>query len=65
MVLYRGYGKDKGAKFMERIDRSCGPGMDELDPANVRLLNFSIQPEEFPLNRSPAWFMTAAITRQF
>jgi carbon-monoxide dehydrogenase large subunit len=43
---YRGYGKDKGAKFMERImdlvAREC-----ELDPANVRLLNF-IQPEEFP-----------------
>ena len=43
---YRGYGKDKGVKFMERImdlvARECN-----LDPAEIRLLNF-IQPEEFP-----------------
>ncbi|MBM4333771.1 MAG: xanthine dehydrogenase family protein molybdopterin-binding subunit [Deltaproteobacteria bacterium] len=43
---YRGFGKDKGAKFMERImdlmSREC-----KLDPAELRLKNF-IQPHEFP-----------------
>jgi len=43
---YRGFGKDKGAKFMERImdlmSRECN-----LDPAELRLKNF-IQPHEFP-----------------
>jgi len=43
---YRGFGKDKGAKFMERImdrvSREC-----RLDPADLRLKNF-IQPHEFP-----------------
>ena len=43
---YRGFGKDKGAKWMERImdwvSQEC-----HLDPAEVRLKNF-IQPHEFP-----------------
>ena len=43
---YRGFGKDKGAKFMERImdfvSRECN-----LNPADLRLKNF-IQPQEFP-----------------
>jgi carbon-monoxide dehydrogenase large subunit len=43
---YRGFGKDKGVKFMERVidivSKECG-----LDPAELRLKNF-IQPHEFP-----------------
>jgi len=43
---YRGFGKDKGAKFMERImdlvSKECN-----LNPAALRLKNF-IQPHEFP-----------------
>jgi carbon-monoxide dehydrogenase large subunit len=43
---YRGFGKDKGAKFMERVmdlvSRECN-----VNPADLRLQNF-IQPHEFP-----------------
>lgn len=43
---YRGFGKDKGVKFMERVmdlvAKECN-----LDPAEVRFRNF-IQPDEFP-----------------
>jgi len=43
---YRGFGKDKGVKFMERImDLVAKEG--NLDPAAVRMKNF-IQPAEFP-----------------
>ncbi|MCU0595672.1 MAG: xanthine dehydrogenase family protein molybdopterin-binding subunit, partial [Desulfobacterota bacterium] len=43
---YRGYGKDKGIKFMERImDRVAQEC--RVDPAEIRRLNF-IRAEEFP-----------------
>ncbi len=43
---YRGYGKDKGIKFMERIIDLVAKECDII-PEEVRLRNF-IQPNEFP-----------------
>lgn len=43
---YRGYGKDKGIKFMERIIQRAAREL-HLDPAQIRAKNF-IQPNEFP-----------------
>lgn len=43
---YRGYGKDKGAKFMERIIQVMSRELD-IEPEQIRFKNF-IQPHEFP-----------------
>jgi len=43
---YRGYGKDKGIKFMERIIQVVSRELD-IEPEQVRFRNF-IQPHEFP-----------------
>jgi len=43
---YRGYGKDKGIKFMERIVDIVGRELN-VPPEEVRFRNF-IQPNEFP-----------------
>ena len=43
---YRGYGKDKGIKFMERIMTAVARELN-LSPEEIRLRNF-IQPNEFP-----------------
>ena len=43
---YRGYGKDKGIKFMERIMQVVSHELD-IKPEQIRLKNF-IQPHEFP-----------------
>lgn len=43
---YRGYGKDKGIKFMERIMNIAGKELG-LAPEEIRFRNF-IQPNEFP-----------------
>ena len=43
---YRGYGKDKGIKFMERIMAIVARELN-LSPEEIRLKNF-IQPNEFP-----------------
>ena len=43
---YRGYGKDKGIKFMERIMQVVSRELN-IEPEQIRLKNF-IQPHEFP-----------------
>ena len=43
---YRGYGKDKGIKFMERIMQVVSRELN-IKPEQIRLKNF-IQPHEFP-----------------
>jgi carbon-monoxide dehydrogenase large subunit len=43
---YRGYGKDKGVKFMERIVQALSRELD-MAPEQIRLKNF-IQPDQFP-----------------
>jgi carbon-monoxide dehydrogenase large subunit len=44
--MYRGYGKDKGIKFIESVMNQVARDLD-MKPEEVRLKNF-IQPDEFP-----------------
>jgi len=46
---YRGYGKDKGIRFMERVMDQVARELD-MEPYEIRLRNF-LQPDDFPFKQ--------------